>query len=452
MALGLDRFADRTNDEWIEKDLRYLEHPEAPSTGDRLIVVSGRGSTLVGADGREYLDMHAGAWLVQVGHGRTEVANAVQEQLSDFAHFSLMLGVTNKPAIALAERLVSFAPEGYGRVRFSTSGSEADDEAFQLVRFYHAVKGRPSRTKVISLQGGYHGRTVVGRGLEKHDSGVRSPLEDLVVQVPAPTPYRNECPEGEDLVDFCVAELERTIAEIGAENIAAMFGELVQGPAGMTPLPQEYWQRVERILRDNGILLVIDEVVTGMGRSGEWLLSTTWGLRPDVIVVAKGIASGYMPISALLLTNEFADAVEELRGGGSYGGHAASCIAALVSLDIIEQEGLLENARERGEQFRRELRALADEIELIGDVHGAGLMIGLTLVTDRETKAPLLGLDEALMLAIREDYGVILHGWGGTMIMTPPLVITAEEVTRAVQAIGAALRRVRPDGTLAPVG
>ena len=451
MAGTLDRLSGRSNDDWVAADLEYVVHPSAPADGERLVVVDGHGCTLVGADGREYLDVHAGAWLVQAGHGRTEIADAVQRQLSGVAHFSLLLGVTNEPAIALAEKLISLAPEGFGKVRFCTSGSEADDEAIQLVRYYHAARGAISRTKIITLQGAYHGRTTAGTALSKRDvPGLPHVLgADTVLQVPAPTAYRNVCPEGRDLVDFCIAELERTIAEAGAENIAAMFGEPMQGPAGMIPLPADYWPRVQEVLRRNGILMVMDEVVTACGRSGEWLQSTALGLTPDLILTAKGLASGYMPIGALLLSNEFAAGTEGVHGSGSYGGHAASCAAALANIDILEREDLLQNAKDRGAQFQRELSELL-ELDVVGDVHGIGLMIGVDLVSDKSTKAPLTGLDEVLTFDIRRESGVILHVGRGTIILTPPLVITEAEVTRTVQAIRRALERVTPDGGYTP--
>ncbi|MFT4233256.1 MAG: aminotransferase class III-fold pyridoxal phosphate-dependent enzyme [Leucobacter sp.] len=455
MAGTLESLDGLSNEQWVEKDLHYLVHPSAPADGARLVVVDGRDCTLIGADGREYLDMHAGAWLVQAGHGRKEIADAVQQQLSGVAHFSLLLGVTNKPAIALAEKLISLAPEGFGRVRYCTSGSEADDEAIQLVRNYHAERGDLSRTKIITLEGAYHGRTTAGTALSKRDvPGLPHVLgPDTVIQVPAPTPYRNRCPEGEDLVDFCVAELERAIAEAGPENIAAMFGEAMQGPAGMIPLPKSYWPRVQEVLREHGILMVMDEVVTAFGRSGEWLQSTALGLKPDLILTAKGLASGYMPIGALLLSNELADVTEEgVHGSGSYGGHAASCAAALANLDIIERENLIQNARDRGEQFQRELEELQQRFDVIGDVHHVGLMVGVDLVKDRSTKEPLSGIDDAMTYDIRRESGVILHIGRGTIILTPPLVVTEQEVTRTVQAIAKALERVGADGSYTPAG
>lgn len=451
MSETLDKLSSRTTAEWIEKDRQYLVHPSPPSTGERLVIVGGEGCTLIDDTGREYLDIHAGAWLVQVGHGRTEIADAIREQLASFAHFSLMLGVTNKPAIALSERLISFAPEGFGMVRYGTSGSEVDDEAIALVRYYHASQGAPDRLKIIALQGAYHGRSEAGHALSKRPiPGVPQPLLDLTIQVAAPREYNNTCPEGEDLIDYCIADLERAIAEHGPENIAAMFGEPAQGPGGMVPLPAEYWRRAEQVLRGHGILFVMDEVVTGIGRTGEWLVSTAIGIKPDMIVLAKGLASGYMPIGALLLSNDFAQAVESLGGAGSYGGHAASCIAALTNIDIIERENLLQNTKERGAQFLRELEELKD-LEVVGDVHGAGLMVGVSLVSDRATKEPLAGIDEALTLSIREESGVILHVSRGNVVLTPPLTISEAEVTRTVQALRRGLERIRPDGTLAPV-
>ncbi|MFT3798318.1 aminotransferase class III-fold pyridoxal phosphate-dependent enzyme [Microbacterium sp.] len=439
-----------SNADWVEKDIRYVVHPVTPADGERVVLKDGHGCTLVAEDGREFLDAHAGAWLVQVGHGRREIADAVHRQLSDFAHFSLRFGISNKPVIALSERLVALAPDNIAKVRYCTSGSEADDEALQIARYYHAASGHPERTVIITLRGAYHGRTVAGGALAAHlPLGMEDQFPGMVVQVAAPTPYRNDCPPDEDLTDYCIRDLERTIAQVGPERIAAMFGEPALGPAGMIPLPADYWPRVQEVLHRNGILLVMDEVVTGIGRTGQWLASSALGLRPDVILLAKGLASGYMPIGAILLSGDVAAVVDPLPSGGSYGGHAASCAAAVANLDIIEREGLLENARARGAQFLAELQPLL-ELPVVGDVHGVGLMLGIDLVADKATKQPLDGIDLPLTQAIRDESGVLLNVSHGTIVIMPPLVITAEEVTRVVQAIRLAVERLDPDGTLHP--
>lgn len=413
-----------------EADFKYMYHPGDPVDGrDKIVLTEGNGCTVRDSEGRVYLDGHAGAWLNQVGHGRKEMAEAVAAQLLKLAHFSTHWEYTNGPAAELAQSLVEKSPASLTRVRFGSSGSECTDEALQLARRFHGFHGEPERSVVLVLRGAYHGRTVAGWSLAGvGDANVLIP-DNIVVLTP-PWPYHTELYEGESVTDFCVRELEETIARIGAGRIAAMFGELVMGLAGMVPPPDDYWPRMVDTLHKNSILFVADEVVTAFGRSGSWFASVAAGIEPDIIVVAKGIASGYMPLGAVLMSEAVATAGIGVSGSGSYGGHAAACSAALENISIIEREGLLEQSVIRGELLQQKLAPLL-ALPIVGDIHGKGLMVGVELVRSKTTREPLRAADYALARLIREEAGIIVHvaqASTSSILITPPLTISEQEV------------------------
>lgn len=434
-----------TATDWARRDARVVHHPYGdPSDPERLVLVRGKGSTLWDAEGREYIDAHAGAWLTQVGHGREELAKVAAEQMSTLAHFTIMKDFANPPTIEFCEKLIERAPSNIAKVRLMSSGSEADDEALQLVRLYHFRRGQPQRTKVLVLRGSFHGRTYGGAELAGGWPGIGD-VPDRATMLTPPWPYHTEFFGGEDLTDFCVRELEETIARVGADNIAAMFGELVMGPAGMIPAPDDYWPRMVAVLKSHGILFVADEVVTAFGRAGAWYTSLDYNLKPDMIVLAKGIASGYVPLGALLLDGNVADILEGAPGGGSYAGHLMASAVASANIDIIERENLLEASRQRGGQFLDELGELLN-LPIVGDVRGRGLMLGVELVSDKTTRQSLFdrfpNLKKDIPLFARTRHGVIIAVHGGAVALTPPLIITAREVSRVVDAVGDVLARV----------
>ncbi|MEM7116394.1 MAG: aminotransferase class III-fold pyridoxal phosphate-dependent enzyme [Chloroflexota bacterium] len=423
--------------EWIRRDQKALQHPGGGG-GDNTVVLShGQGSRLWDIDGREYLDAQAGAWLALVGYGRHELVEVAAEQMARLAHFSIGFDYANVSAIELAEKLIAKAPANIGRVRFMNSGAEAADHALQLVRLYHFQKGKPKKRKVLTHHGAYHGGTYGGAELVGGRQGVGGETDD-VIQLTAPRPYHTELYGGRDMVDFCVEELQAVIAQHGAENIAAMFGELVIGPGGMIPLPDEYWPRIRAVLKQHNILFVADEVVTAFGRAGAWFTANDYGLEPDIIILAKGIASGYVPLAALLLDGKLADVVNGLGPGSSYAGHNVGTAVASTNIDIIERENLLENSRVRGEQFLQELAPL-NAHPLVGDIRGRGLMLGVELVTNKESRQSLCSVAPALNKTIpryvRHKHGVLFTVRGGAIVITPPLIITAEEVSRVCDAV-----------------
>ena len=420
----------------VELDRRYLVHPYDPA-GERVVIVGGNGCTVRDIDGREYLDAHAGAWLTQVGHGRRELADAAAAQMRELAHYTTYWEYTTLPAAKLAERLIEKAPSSLARVRYGSSGSECDDEALQIVRQFHRSRGATDRMVVLTLRGAYHGRSIADATLAGvGDSSLF--IDGTVHQLTPPWPYHVELYHGNNVTDFCVRELEETIDRIGAGRIAAMFGELVMGPAGMIAPPEDYWPRIIEVLHKHGILFVADEVVTAFGRAGDWYASNIYGIEPDVMVLAKGIASGYMPLGAILLSDEVAHEVASVDTGGSYGGHMTACAVGLANMDIIEREGLHEAARDRGAQLMAELAPLLD-LPIVGDVHGKGLMLGVELVCDKTTRKPLRSAGYGLCQRIRREAGILLGGRDNFFVIMPPLVISKEQVTQIATGLESVL-------------
>jgi len=265
-----------------------------------------------------------------------------------------------------------------------------------------------------------------------------------------PWPYRTELYNGGDPTDFCLDELERTIEELGPGRIAAMVGEPVMGVGGMLVPPTDYWPRVRELLSAHGILLIFDEVVTAFGRTGEWFGAQHFGVEPDLIVTAKGITSGYVPLGAVLVSDEIAEVLSHDHGfpvGFTYNGHPTACAVALENLAIIEREGLIERALVVGGLLLDELSSLT-ELPVVGEVRGVGMMLGIELVNDKQTRAPI-SMHAAPHDVIRRETGVIVRDCAHTLVLSPPLVMSETEAAEVVSAIRSVLERVAPDGSLA---
>ena len=418
--------------EWIARDQKVVQHPGGGGGVDNTIVLThGQGATVWDIEGRAYLDAQGGAWLNTVGYGRRELAEVAAGQMEALGHFAFGFDYTNIPAIEFAEKLVARAPSNIGKVRYATGGGEADDHALQLARIYHVQKGAPARRKILVHREAYHGGTMGGVELSGGQTG------EIIFLTP-PRPAHPELYGNRDMTAFCVDELRSAIAEHGAESIAAMFAELMIGPGGMIPLPDDYWTKMTAVLKEHGILFVADEVVTGFGRAGSWFVSNDYNLSPDMIVVAKGITSGYMPLAAVLLDEDVATTVHGLGPGNSYAGHAAGCAVGSAHIDIIERENLLENSKTCGAQFLRELAPL-EKHPLVGDIHGRGLMLGIEMVVSKEDRRLLTSvapqLNGTLPRYIRRKHGILLGVRNSTIVLTPPLVLTSDEVSRICGAL-----------------
>lgn len=434
-------------------DRRHLVHPHQHAEHtERCIIVRGHQSTVWDAEGKEYLDASgSGNWTAQIGHGREEIAEVAARQARELGYFTSFDVYSNDKAVTLAERLASLAPKGLNRVFFASGGSEGVDTAVKISRLYHHRTGNSEKTWLLARKFGYHGATYGSGTLTGFDpmQFAVGPNLPHVHKLNPPMPYHTEFYGGMDVTDALIAELESTIAEIGADKIAAMIGEPVLGGGGVVAPPDDYWPRVREVLSRNNILLIADEVVTGYGRTGVWFDSIRRGMKADIVVTAKGLTSGYQPLGAVLMRDDIADAVTSEEGffhGFTYFGHPVAAAVAMANLDIIEAEGLVERAEKVGDWLRQSLAPL-EKLPHGGQVRVVGAMAGVELVADKESKAPLMAADPA-SVAIRNDHNVIIRPYGNTLVLSPPLVIEPDEVGRAANALNAVLTRLGPDGTI----
>jgi putrescine aminotransferase len=440
----------------VQRDRDLLIHPYLPATvTERVVMREGKGARLRDIEGREYLDATGGLWLAQVGHGREEIAAAAAAQMNELEYFMSFWEFSNERAIELAERLVRISPPSLTHVYFTNGGSEGNEAAIKMARYFHHRRGDGERTWILAREQAYHGigyGSGSATGFDVYHEGF-GPMLPNVRHLTPPWPYRAELYGGEDPTEFCLRELEATIEEIGPGKIAAMIGEPIMGVAGMIVPPDDYWPRVRELLSAHGILLILDEVVTAYGRTGNWFAAQYYGVEPDIVVTAKGITSGYMPLGAVLLSDPIAAALGEDHGfpmGYTYNGHPTSCAVAMANLDIIEREGLLERAKATGDLLLERLRGLAD-LEIVGEVRGVGMMLAVELVKDRETREPLL-VEPPVEDVVRRDSGVIVRNCGHNVVLSPPLSMTDAEAHEVADGLEAVLRRLRPDGTYAEGG
>ena len=411
-------------------------------------MVEGDGCRLRDAEGREYLDATGGLWLAQIGHGRREIAEAGGGQMERLEYFTSFWEFSNERAIELAERLDSISPPRQTpRLLHQRrlGGQRGGDEDVPL---RHSQRGEGERTWVLARRQAYHGvgyGSGTATGFDVYHDGF-GPMLPHVRHLTQPWPYRAELFDGEDPTDFCLAELERTIDELGGEKIAAFIGEPVMGVAGMLVPPDDYWPRVQELLREHGITFIFDEVVSAYGRVGHWFATEHFGVEPDIIVTAKGITSGYAPLGAVLVSDEIAEAVTEegFPMGFTYNGHPTSCAVALANLGVIESEGLLERARETGAYILERLGELR-ELPVVGEVRGVGMMHAVELVADRETREPL-PMDAAPQDVIRRETGVIVRDCPHNLVISPPLIMSREEADEVVDAMRSVLERTDPSG------
>lgn len=413
------------------------------------VIVSGSGVFLQDAQGRQLLDGLAGLWCVNVGYGRAEITDAVAAQMRQLAYYPSFFNSTTEPAIRLAARLASLAPPRVQHTIFCNSGSEANESALKIIRGYWKLRGQPQRTKILSREFSYHGVTLATTsmtGLPSCSAPFDLPLPGFL-HVPAPHAYAAD--RESDPVAYgkwCVEETARVIEREGADTIAAMFVEPVQGAGGVIPPPAGYLAALRALCREHGILFVADEVITAFGRVGDWFASNLWELDPDLISLAKGLTSGYLPLGATMVSDEIADVLLHhgyFAHGFTYSGHPTTCAAALANLDIIENDGLIPRVRTNlGPYFQEKLRAFAGH-PAVGEVRGTGLIGALELVP-RGGKAALtptmmLGIKAA---ALARQEGVIVRGIRDIVAVAPPLTITREETDQLFDAVGKALDRL----------
>ena len=416
----------------------YLREPaDMAEKGDPAIFVSGEGVHVTDANGKTSIDGMSGLWLKNVGYGRKEIADAAYEQMLRLTY--MPLGTTTEPTIRLAEKISQIAPGDMTRSFFTSGGSEAVETAIKLSRAYFKRVGEPNRTKFISRKGSYHGATMGAMALGGSHLYPRLDYEPFmpgVFHVPQPLPYR--CEYGgqtpEECAEFCVNAVEEMIKFQDPETIAAVFAEPISSPLGCAVPGDNYWPRLREICDKYGVLLIADEVITGFGRTGKMFATEHWGVVPDMMTVAKGITSGYIPMGGCITRGEISDAFigsikSSFKHVITFGGHPVAAAAALKNIEIMENEGMVENAATQGAYLLDGLKEMKEKYQMIGDVRGLGLFCGIEIVADRETKEyfpPEADLANRITSAFAEN-GLLLRG-GDRMNVAPPLCITRNEV------------------------
>lgn len=439
-----------THAELAQWDLDYVIHPWS-FPGPSLMIVRGKGSSYWDANGREYLDALGGIQLCEIGHGRAELGEVAARQMEELEYSPLFWNFGSEPSALLARRLIELAPAGIEYVFFTNGGSESCESAIKMARLYHYLRGEPDRTMILSLGHSYHGMTygaLAATGLE----GVKDGFGELpggFFHLTTPYPYRDELFGGEDPFEFCVRELEQTIARLGPERIAAFIGEPVLTVGGVIVPSERYWQAVTEICHRHGILVISDEVVTAFGRLGAWFASPSYGIEPDLITTAKGLTSGYLPLGAVLASDHVGATIKDAEAGFMHGytycGHPVACAVALRNLDIIEREDLASNAVTVGARLLSSLRGLL-ELPVVGDVRGAGLLASVELVADKNTKQPLEVRRQEIADRVRDEQGVVVRSIYQNVIIAPCLVLTPDEADRIAAALYAVLETTGPDG------
>ena len=421
------------------------------------VAVAGDGIEIIDSAGRRYIDASGGAAVSCLGHSHARVIDAIARQAHrlPYAHTSFF---TTEPAEQLADHLVAAAPEGLGHVYFVSGGSEAIEAALKLARQYFVERGEPQRRRFIARRQSYHGNTLGALAIGGN-AWRREPFLPILIESHHVSPcyaYRERL-DGETDAQYAqrlADELEQKILDLGADTVAAFVAETVVGAtAGAVPPVRDYFRRIRAVCDRYGVLLILDEIMSGMGRTGHLYACDEDGVAPDLLTIAKGLGAGYQPIGATLVSDRVHRAIVGGSGyfqhGHTYIGHATACAAALEVQRVIADEKLLDNVLARGEQLRARLRERYGEHPYVGDVRGRGLFVGVELVRDRDTKAPF---DPALKLhaAIRREAfarGLMVYPMGGTVdgrrgdhvLLAPPFICTPRDIDTIVERLAAAL-------------
>lgn len=441
----------------LAQDDRYLWHSMKPySPSSTMVVKEAKGAWITDIDGNRYLDGMSGLWCVNVGYGRTELAEAAYEQLKELAYFPLTQ--SHVPAIKLAEKLNEWLGEEYV-IFFSNSGSEANETAFKIARQYHAQRGESNRYKIVSRYRSYHGNTMgslaaTGQAQRKYKY---EPLAPGFVHIPPPDTYRMEDAQTEDPMQMrCVKDVDQVMTWELSETIAAMIMEPIITGGGILTPPDNYMGAVSEICKKHGALLIVDEVICGFGRTGKPFGFMNYGVKPDIITMAKGITSAYLPLSATAVKKEIyeqfkgSDEYDYLRHVNTFGGSPASCALALKNLEIMENEKLIERSAEKGAVLLSELKSRLSNHPFVGDVRGKGLLIGLELVKNKETKEPIeIDKINGVIASCKKKglivgkNGATVAGFNNVLTLSPPLSISDDDLQFIIKTVADSISELK---------
>lgn len=439
-----------------QADRNHLFHPftgiaDNLAQGPR-VMVAGKGMRIKDNHGREYLDAMAGLWCVNVGYGRAEITEHLYEQSRRLSYFHAFNSMSIDISIRCAEKLLSLAPPQMSKIFFGCSGSDANETQIKLVWLYNNILGRTSKKKIIARANAYHGSTVATASLTGM-AGMHAAF-DLPIQrflhVSSPLLYRNILP-GQSEQEFSAGlaqELDDLIESEGADTVAAFFAEPVMGAGGLVPPPQGYFEAIQPVLEKHDVLLVADEVVTGFGRLGTWWGSDRVNMKPDLMTVAKGITSGYFPLSGCFISEGIWDVLKDappefnyFSHGYTYSAHPVGAACALANVEVIERENLVQHAGSMAEELQRSLRDAFADHPMVGDIRGIGLLAGIELVADKSNNTPFppenkVGRQLYFNLL---DKGLISRALGDTLVFSPALIVTKAEIQEIVDKFSAGL-------------
>lgn len=452
-----------TNDQLAQWDRENFFHPSthlaqfARGEAPQRIIAGAEGSTIVDRDGNRLLDGFAGLYCVNVGYGRPEIAEAIAKQAHELAYYHAYAGHGSEAAIRLARMVLDRAPDNMSKVYFGLSGSDANETNIKLVWYYHNILGRPEKKKIISRMRGYHGSGLMTgslTGLQLFHVKFDLPL-DRVLHTEAPYFYRRPDPamSEADFTAHLITELEALIAREGADTIAAFIGEPVLGTGGIVPPPAGYWDGVQEVLARHDILLIADEVVTGFGRLGTMFGSTHYGLKPDLITIAKGLTSAYAPLSGSIVSDRIWQVLERgtdengvIGHGWTYSAHPVGAAAGIANLELLDQLDLVAAAGRTGGYLNRAMQDAVGDHPNVGEVRGAGMLCAVELVRDRDTRT---FFDPSDSMGARVAGAMLRHGvitrampQGDILGFAPPFCLTEAEADRIAQTTARALAEV----------
>ena len=425
----------------------FTDHKRMHESGAR-IIERAKGVYLWDTDGHRLMDGMAGLWCVNVGYGRKDLAEVARKQIEQLPYYNSFFQTAHPPVIDLSTLLSEVTQDHLTHVFLTNSGSESNDTVVRMARYFWQCMGHPEKQVIISRRNAYHGSTMAGASLSgmqaMHEQG-GLPIPDIV-HIGQPFWYR----EGGDLTpeEFgkkVAGELEQKIEELGEHRVAAFIAEPIQGAGGVIVPPETYWPEISAICQRHQILLVADEVICGFGRTGEWFASDYYGLKPDLMPIAKGLSSGYLPIGGVMVSEHIARVIIEEGGefthGMTYAGHPAACAVAAANIRILRDEGIIDRVRtETGPYLQQRWAELADH-PLVGEVRGLGFLGALEIVADKDTRAQFepSGTTGPLCRDIAANLGLVMRAVGDSMIISPPLIMSKEEIDELVELAGKAL-------------
>ncbi len=447
-------FAYDTEALW-QQDRDHIIHPwidlGTAKTREPLIVAAAEGVHIYDSRGHRMIDAIGGMWCVNIGYGREEMAQAIAEQVRRMPYFSPFGLISTPPSIDFGTRLAQYTPGDLKHVFFTTGGSTAVDSALRFVQFYNNFHGRPKKKHIITREYAYHGSTYLSASVsgKPGDRGNLDFVTETIHHLPAPNTYRR--PEGMSEAEFCdlkVADLENKIVELGPENVACFIAEPLMASGGVIVPPKGYQRRTWEVCRKYDVFYISDEVVTGFGRLGEIFASEpVFDIVPDIIISAKGLTSGYVPLGAFFVSDRLYDSLTGPAGAGkyftngfTYSAHPVACAAGIKNLEIIERERILEHVREIGPYFVRKLQTLLD-LPVVGDVRGSHMMVCVECVLDKKTKAPMPADWDVAYRIIRHTMprGLLVRPLAHYAVLSPPLTITKAQIDETVEILRAGI-------------